>query len=84
VAADSIAPPAVWQRRGSVAGHLSEGDHARVHEAELAKRMLAPELAAALHRCPTIRAHVDHRDPIEDAMFGVCVQGLEFLVRVRG
>lgn len=54
-------------------------DHARVHEAELAMWMLAPELAVALHCCPAIRADVDHRDAIKNTMiiFRVCVQGLD-------
>jgi hypothetical protein len=41
---------------------------ARVNEAELAMRLLAPKLRAALHRRSTIHERVDHLDAIEHAM----------------
>ena len=53
-------------------------DRTRVHEAELALWMTAPELAVALHRRAAIRADVDHCDAIQDTaiVFRVGVQGL--------
>ena len=40
---------------------------ARVHEAELAVRMLATKLPVSLHRCSTVGARLDDPNAIEDA-----------------
>lgn len=42
-------------------------------------RVLAPELAIALHCCAAVHALVDYRDPIVDAMvvLGVCIERLD-------
>jgi len=56
-----------------------------MYEAEFSMWVLASQFAIALHRCPTIRADVDHSDPIQDAtiVLGVCVQSLDHEPLIR-
>ena len=49
-----------------------------MNETELSLRMFATKLGVPLHRCASVGADVDHRNPIEDALIilGACVEGL--------
>jgi len=56
-----------------------------VYEAEFSMWVLVSQLAIALHRRPTIRADVDHSDPIQDATIvrGMRIQSLDHEPLIR-
>lgn len=51
-----------------------------MYETELSMRMLAAQLGIPLHRRASVRAHVDHCDPIKYALIilGVCVERFHY------